>query len=155
MTIGRGMISRRAALKALLATGVGAATGEGAYGYLYERHALELTQSVVPVSGLAPSLAGLKIGLITDIHRSRWVSSEEVEAAGRMLMAAKPDLIILGGDYVTWGNRYFVGSAAESVRGLSAPHGVFGILGNHDDDHDMPAALDRSGRHPLLDQTRI
>jgi predicted MPP superfamily phosphohydrolase len=150
------MISRRAALKALLATGVGAATGEGAYGYLYERHALELTQSVVPVSGLPPSLAGLKIGLITDIHRSQWVSAEEVEAAGRMLMAAKPDLIVLGGDYVTWGNRNFVGSAAESVRSLSAPHGVFGVLGNHDDDHDMPAALAANGVEVLRDErTRL
>jgi predicted MPP superfamily phosphohydrolase len=156
MSIRRGVISRRAALKALLAAGVGAAAGEGTYGYLYERHALALTQSVVPVSRLPPSLAGLKIGLITDIHRSRWVSAEEVQAAGRMLMAAKPDLIILGGDYVTWGNRNFVGPAAEAVRSLSAPHGVFGILGNHDDDHDMPAALAANGIEVLRDErTRL
>ena len=31
-------------------------------------------------------------------------------------------------------------------RRSSAPHGVFGILGNHDDDHDMPAALGRERR---------
>ena len=35
--------------------------------------------------------------------------------------------------------------SAEALAPLAAPHGVFGILGNHDDDHDMPAALARSG----------
>jgi predicted MPP superfamily phosphohydrolase len=150
------VISRRAVLKALLATGVGAATGQGAYGYLYERHALTLTRAIVPVSGLPASLTGLKIGLITDIHRSRWVSAEDVEAATRMLMATAPDLIVLGGDYVTWGNRDFVRPAAESLQGLSAPHGVFAVLGNHDDDHDMPAALAATGVEVLRDErTRL
>ena len=31
--------------------------------------------SDVPVSGLPPALAGLRIGLLTDVHRSRWVSA--------------------------------------------------------------------------------
>jgi hypothetical protein len=42
---------------------------------------------------------------------------------------------------VTWGDRGYVEPAAEALAPLDAPHGVFGILGNHDDDHDMPAAL--------------
>ncbi len=63
-------------------------------------------------------------------------------------MAERPDLIILGGDYVTWGgdgdhdgDREFVEPAADALKSLSAPHGVFGVLGNHDDDRDMPAAM--------------
>ena len=60
-------------------------------------------------------------------------------------MSEQPDLIVLGGDYVTWGDRHYVGPAAEALAPLSAPHGVFGILGNHDDDHDMPAALTQNG----------
>src|SRR5581483_10143302 len=31
------------------------------------------------------------------------------------------------------------------------PHGVFGILGNHDDDHQMPAELGRNGVQVLKD----
>ena len=31
-------------------------------------------------SGLPPALAGLRIGLITDVHRSQWVSHEDVHA---------------------------------------------------------------------------
>ena len=56
-------------------------------------------------------------------------------------MREQPDLIVLGGDYVTWGDRQYVAPVGRGAAPLSAPHGVFGILGNHDDDHDMPAAL--------------
>ena len=95
----------------------------------------------MPVTGLPPALSGLRIGLITDVHRSRWVTADDVAARRRPADGAQPDLIVLGGDYVTWGDRQYVGAVRRSARGLSAPHGVFAILGNHDDDHDMPAAL--------------
>jgi predicted MPP superfamily phosphohydrolase len=144
-------ISRRAVLKGLVATGVGAATGATAYGALYERHQLSITRTVVDVNGLPPGLAGMRIGLLTDIHRSRWVPHEDVARAVTTLMGERPDLIVLGGDYVTWGDRQYVGPAAEALAPLTAPHGVFGILGNHDDDHQMPAELGRHGVQVLKD----
>ena len=66
-------ISRRTMLKAVVATGVGLATGGSAYGFLYERHALGLTTATLPVANLPGSLEGFTIGLLTDVHRSRWV----------------------------------------------------------------------------------
>jgi len=149
-------VSRRAVLKGFAAVGVGAVAGAGSYGYLAERHELELTRANVPVVGLPAALSGLRIGLITDVHRSRWVSDDDVSRAVSTLMFEQPDLIVLGGDYVTWGSRQYVAPAAEALRPLSAPHGVFGILGNHDDDHDMPAALARTGVQVLKDaRTRL
>jgi uncharacterized protein len=147
---------RRYFLKTLLATCVGAVTGGAGYGYFYGRHALEMNRVRVPVAGLPPALTGLRIGLLTDVHRSRWVSEDDVTRAVSLLMADKPDLIVLGGDYVTWGDRRFVEASAEALGLLSAPHGVFGILGNHDDDHDMPMALSARGVHMLKDaRTRL
>ncbi len=144
-------IGRRVILKALAVTGVGAVTGTGAYGFLYERHGLEVTRADVPIVGLPPTLAGLRIGLITDVHRSQWVSHDDVTHAVAMLMNEQPDLIVLGGDYVTWGDRQYVHASAEALAPLSAPHGVYGILGNHDDDRDMPAALIARGVQMLKD----
>jgi predicted MPP superfamily phosphohydrolase len=69
------------------------------------------------------------------------MSDDDVAHAVNMLMVARPDLIVLGGDYVTWGDRAYVGPVAELLGSLQAPNGVFAILGNHDDDRDMPAAL--------------
>jgi predicted MPP superfamily phosphohydrolase len=138
-------------LKSIAALGTAVVCAPAAYGFVLERHALAVTSRDITVPGLPSALDGLRIGLLTDVHRSRWVSEEDVSQAVQLLMAARPDLIVLGGDYVTWGDRRYVGSSSELLGGLAAPHGVFGILGNHDDDHDMPAALAARGIHMLKD----
>jgi predicted MPP superfamily phosphohydrolase len=150
------MLSRRAAIKGVLVTTIGAATGAGSYGYAFERHRIGVTEASLPVSGLAPALDGLRIGLITDIHHSGMVPAEDVSRAVDLTLAQKPDLIVLGGDFVTFGDRAFVGPVAELLAPLRAPHGVFAILGNHDDDRAMPAALTAQHIQVLKDaRTRV
>ncbi|MBI2835962.1 MAG: metallophosphoesterase [Acidobacteria bacterium] len=154
--IGTASITRRDALRGLGAAAVGVAAGGTAYGYLVERHHIEVTRTPVAVSGLAGTLDGLKIGLLTDPHRSATVSHEDVAGAVSLLMAERPDLIVLGGDYVTWGDRAYVTPSADALAPLTAPHGVYAILGNHDDDRDMPAALIAKGFQVLKDaRTRL
>lgn len=149
-------MTRRAVLKGALVVGTGTLAGTGVYGYAYERHELEVTRATVPVTGLPAALAGLRVGLITDIHRSLFVSHNDVARAVAALMGEKPELIVLGGDYVTWRDRDYINPSAEALDPLAAPYGVFGILGNHDDDHDMPAALGRNGVQMLKDaRTRL
>lgn len=135
------LLSRRTAMKGMLATTVGALTGAATYGVAYERHRVDVTTAALAISGLPPALEGLRIGLLTDIHHSQTVSADDVTAAVRLAMAQRPDVFVLGGDYVTFGDRAFVEPVAELLAPLQAPHGVFAILGNHDDDRDMPSAL--------------
>ena len=145
--------TRRDALRAIAATGIGLATGPVAYGAAYERHRLIRVEQDLPVSGLPPPLDGLRVGLITDIHHSNTVGADDVTRAVSLLLESRPDLIVLGGDYVTFGNRAFVEPVAELLAPLAAaPNGAFAVLGNHDDDRDMPAALARRGFAPLKDQ---
>jgi predicted MPP superfamily phosphohydrolase len=158
-----GGFTRRDVLKGLAAVSVGTATGAAAHGYLYGRHNIELTRTVLRVASLPDTLAGLRIGFMSDLHRSATVPHELIESATGLLMGEQPDLIVLGGDYVTWGgdhraagDRHFVEPAADAVRGLSAPHGVYGVLGNHDDDRRMPAAMANQGVEILKDaRTRL
>jgi predicted MPP superfamily phosphohydrolase len=141
----------------MAAAGVGLAAGPIAYGVAYERHRLALIHADIPVSGLPPAHDGLRIGLITDIHHSATVSADEVSRAVELLKSVAADLIVLGGDYVTYGNRAYVGPVAELLSPLAdTPHGAFAVLGNHDDDRDMPAALARNHFVVLKDQhTRV
>lgn len=138
-------------LKSLAVGGIGTLTGSLGYGYLYERHHLAVERADIPVSGLPDALDGLRVALVTDIHYSATVSAEHIQHAVRATLDAAPDLIVLGGDYVTWGDRGFVGGAADLLAPLRAAHGVFAILGNHDDDRDMPAALAAKGFTVLKD----
>jgi predicted MPP superfamily phosphohydrolase len=150
------VVDRRAVLKALVGIGVGTVTGATAHGFIYERHHLEVTRAPLPVSGLPEVLRGLRLGVLTDVHRSQTVSHGMVAKAVRTLMAETPDVIILGGDYVSFRDARYVQPAAEALAPLSAPHGVIAILGNHDDDRDMPAALAAKGFTVLKDaRTRL
>jgi uncharacterized protein len=146
-------MTRRDALRALVATGVGVVSAPFAYGAAYERHRLVRVEQDLAVSGLPPALDGLRVGLITDVHHSASVPSEDVTRAVGLLASAQPELMVLGGDYVTFGNRGFVEPVAELLAPLSsAPLGSFAVLGNHDDDKDMANALMRRGFTVLKDQ---
>lgn len=144
-------MTRRAAVNTLLAGGAGTIVGGGAYGLAYSRHQIQVVRQSMPVAGLPPALDGLRLGLITDLHHSEMVPVSDVLRAASLMMNERPDLIVLGGDYVTWGDRAYVGPCAEALGALTAPCGVFAVLGNHDDDRDMPAALMARGFEVLRD----
>jgi predicted MPP superfamily phosphohydrolase len=150
-------LTRRHVLRALGAAGIGLAAGPIAYGAAYGRHHLVRVDRDLPVSGLPPALDGIRVGLITDIHHSASVSADDVTQAVEMLRAATPDLIVLGGDYVTFGNRDYVEPVAELLAPLAhAPLGSFAVLGNHDNDREMAAALTRRQFAVLRDEhTRL
>jgi predicted MPP superfamily phosphohydrolase len=145
-------LTRRTVLQGLGAVTIGTAAGAAAHGFLYERHHLELTEETLDVAGWPSSLAGLRIGFLTDLHRSATVSHELIAGAVRTVMARTPDMVIIGGDYVTNRDRRYIRAAADALAGLAAPHGVFAVLGNHDDERDVPAALTTAGFEVLRDQ---
>ena len=173
-------LTRRAALKGVLVDGgVGARRpARVAYGVAYERHRLGVTEA--DAAGVRPAARARR-----PAHRAPHRHPPQRARARRRRRRApwssrcprQPDLIVLGGDYVTFGDRDVRRAGGRAAaRRCDAPHGVFAILGNHDDDRDMPAALARQrhsrcckdqrtrldhprralelGRHPLLDASR-
>jgi predicted MPP superfamily phosphohydrolase len=130
-------------MKSVLAGAAGLVGGTAVYGVAYERHRLGATEATLPVAGLPAALNGVRIALLTDIHHSALVGADDIRAAVDLTLSLRPDLIVLGGDYVTFGDRAYVEPVAELLAPLHAPQGVYAILGNHDDDKDMPAALAR------------
>ncbi len=123
---------RRRFLKRLLVTGLIAAPTL-AYGHSVEPNELEVVRTYFPIKGWPSGKPPLKIGYLCDFHCE---TDESVARAGRsaqMLMGEHPDIVLLGGDYVThhgepWGERCATAIACVA----SAPLGAFGVLGNHD-----------------------
>jgi uncharacterized protein len=149
-------LTRRALLRGVVATGIGAATGASWYGSSYERHRIGVTRNALRVRGLPASFQGLRIALLTDIHLSAIVPPEDVIRAVALANAERPDMVILGGDYITRGDRRYAEPVAELLEPLEAPEGVFAVLGNHDDNKYMPAALRRRRFTVLRDRlTRV
>jgi uncharacterized protein len=145
-------LTRRQVLRALGASGLLAGAGLGSYGFAYERHRITLTRMVVPVSSLPPALAGLRVGVLSDIHYGRFMPPEDVAAAAALLRAEGPDLIVLAGDFVTWSDRASVGPCAAALSPLAAPSGVFAVAGNHDPEPTLNAVFESRGIQVLRDE---
>lgn len=143
-------ITRRAFLRTGVVGGIGVAAA-GTYGFAYERHRVGVTRVTAHLRDLPGGFDGFRIGILTDLHHSALVSREDIGEAVQLLMSERPDLIVLLGDYVSWGDRAYIGSCVEALLPLSAPHGVFAILGNHDDERTMPRALAARGFQLLMD----
>jgi len=147
-------LTRRAALKGVLATTIGAVTGATVYGGGYERHEIGVTETTLRVRELRDAWDGIRIAFLSDIHHSSIVPADDVARAVALANAQKPDMVVLGGDYITSFDKSFVEPVAELLAPLQARLGVYAILGNHDDDRLMPAALKRRGMEVLRDACR-
>jgi hypothetical protein len=125
------LFSRRAAIKGMLVTTVGAVTGAATYGVTFERHRIGVTHASLSISGLPPALDGLRTGFLTDVHHSRTVPAADLTHAVNLVMAQHPDLVVLDGDYVSFANRACGsgrGAAGSPRRGFLeclVPNGVF------------------------------
>jgi predicted MPP superfamily phosphohydrolase len=133
-------MKRRTFLRGIAGAGAGLAVGGVSVG-LQERLRVGITRAALPVRDLPPAFAGFKIALLTDLHRSTLVSADLIDHAVSLALAERPDAVVLGGDFITNFDVRFAGSAADVLGRLSAPAGVIGVLGNHDDEHAVPSAL--------------
>src|SRR5688500_13153594 len=68
----------------------------------------------IPAPAAHPGLAGIRIGFITDTHVGPFISSDDLARATRLIAVERPDLILLGGDYVSESARY-TASAVEVI----------------------------------------
>jgi predicted MPP superfamily phosphohydrolase len=151
-------ISRRMFLK--MAGGVLALVGTGgltdAYAWNVEPQLLVVEEVHVSLPRLPQAFDGLVIGFLSDFHVNGPSSPALTARAAEMLMAYKPDLVALGGDFITR-SADDAASCVDALAQLRAPLGVFGILGNHDywagDTERTVATLTRGGIRILRNES--
>lgn len=108
-------------------------------------------------------LDGFTIALLSDFHFDPYFSIHPLTAAIPIVNALRPDLIVLTGDFVSVplvGNDRKAAFAAEPCARLlsqmTAPHGLWAVLGNHDDGTDpqhVTRALQAEGIQVLANQS--
>ena len=103
----------------------------GAYGLLYGRLNLEIKPQTIPLPHLPRAFEGFRILQLSDIHIGPFMPAEEIRKYVTIANAQRPDMIVLTGDFVTFdGSTQW--AVVDALRGLRAPFGVYGCLGNHD-----------------------
>src|SRR5687767_3887848 len=95
------------------------------------RRWVEIHRRKMPLRGLDPKLAGMKVVQISDLHYSPVVWQRYLVQYVLWINDLKPDLVVVTGDLITGGYRY-AHRIATILSHLHAAHGVICTLGNHD-----------------------
>jgi len=101
------------------------------YGFAAERLNYQVRRIEIPLPNLPPSLDGMKIVQISDIHLSGYMSRTQVRRAVDMANDLGADVAVVTGDLIT-GSGDPIADCVEEVRRLYAPLGTWGCNGNHE-----------------------
>ncbi|CAN5620363.1 metallophosphoesterase [soil metagenome] len=121
------------------------------YAYFIEPRQFVVIEETLAVPHWGPNLNGLRVVTIADLHTgSNYAPLERIRYVVEQANTQDPDIIVLLGDYVSesrW-DRDCIRSErartdctelkipaeqiADSMKGLTAKHGVYAVIGNHD-----------------------
>jgi predicted MPP superfamily phosphohydrolase len=113
------------------------AIGGVGYSMLVEPNWLKVEKIKLKLPRLPHTFSGFRIAQISDIHMGSWMNVDRFQRVADMVLAQKPDVLLITGDFLT-GHRFSDGSR-QAVKDLitvlsplakSIP--TFAILGNHD-----------------------
>jgi uncharacterized protein len=151
-------ISRRDFLRILKY--IGAATVASFAGTYYtteiEPSWLEVTQVEIPLGSLPKAFDGYRIVQISDIHIGGWMNRQKLERVIELVMAQKPDLVLMTGDYVigrSWTSAldFAAQDFVDVILPLTQNFKTIGVMGNHDHWTDATRTRDMLKRSGVLE----
>jgi predicted MPP superfamily phosphohydrolase len=109
----------------------------GLWAFWLEPASLHNATNRLPIPNWPALCNGFRVALLADLHvGSPFNGLSKLNRIVRLTNAAKPDLIVLAGDYViheVMGGTFVEPERiAPSLARLKAQHGVYAVLGNHD-----------------------
>ncbi len=102
------------------------------YGVAIGRFDFRVSETVIKSPNIPAAFDGFRIAHISDLHIGSFFGySDQVSRAVDKINGQQPDVIVFTGDLV---NNFTaeLNGFEEILSRLSAPHGVFSVLGNHD-----------------------
>jgi hypothetical protein len=102
----------------------------------------------LPVERLPAAFDGYRIIHLSDIHMGTWMNRERLEGVVELVLAEKPDLVAITGDFVSYTLDESLDELTEILARLHAPDGVYAVRGNHDcwtDPERVSAMLGEAG----------
>jgi uncharacterized protein len=107
------------------------------HAFWLEPASLRLGVYAIPAPAGLRDFGPIRIAVIADLHAgSPWITTDKIDRVVALTNAAKPDLILLTGDYmvqdVVGGTPMPPTVFVPHLRALKAPLGVFAVMGNHD-----------------------
>jgi predicted MPP superfamily phosphohydrolase len=129
----KSLLTRR---KFLLGSAVTAA-GLGLYSSEVARHEISIPTQPIALRNLPDAFQNFRIAQISDIHFDEYTEPSFVQRIVARINSLAPDLVVLTGDYITFGplSRNFTMRAMEQcaaiLHGIACPQ-RYAVMGNHD-----------------------
>lgn len=80
-----------------------------------------------------PLVEPLQIALVSDTHLGRWFGNRQLDRLVTLVDTEQPDIVVLAGDIMNDDTIYYdKTNMQEHLSELTAPLGVYAVLGNHD-----------------------
>ena len=94
-------------------------------------HRIKICKYIFKCKDVPAEFEGTKIVFLTDIHHGYFFTQDKVKAIVELTNNLRPDIILLGGDYVDRDKSCIPTFYNEAAK-LKAPLGIYAVLGNHD-----------------------
>ncbi|MBI1367472.1 MAG: hypothetical protein GC162_02335 [Planctomycetes bacterium] len=142
---------RRAAVRHALFTRAPIRLSRGLLSRVKPGRDFALNERVIQLPDLTDELCGLRIAHLSDPHVGELVTPAHLPPIVQAANGLRADLIAVTGDFIDFSNDYLP-AVIEAMRQLTAPLGVWFVLGNHDylDDGDAVKAAFRQAELNLL-----
>ncbi len=146
------------------------------YSYFIGPRLFVVVEDTLAVPNWSPKLDGFRVVAISDIHAgSNYAPEERIRYMVEQTNAQSADIVVLLGDYVSeskfdrnarskpYGTdrtelRMPVATIADILGGLKTKHGVYSVIGNHDEYHNAPKItreFERVGIKALENQVAV
>jgi len=131
----------------------GVAVAIGIYG-VFNASWTRITRTTVRLANLPEAWRGRKAALISDLHLGHVRNGSFLRRIVADVLKERPDAIFIAGDLYD-GTAIDAKRAAEPLRQLTAPHGVYFVAGNHEqfgDDSKYLQAVEAAGVRVLSNE---
>jgi predicted MPP superfamily phosphohydrolase len=115
---------------------------------------LHLTTHRLTIANKGAPIPPLRIAFASDLHGGPGTHPATIRRACQLLAESKPQLLLLGGDFVSFHARHVEG-VLRAIDQIDAPLGRFAVLGNHDliaDDAWLVQRLETIGVRTLVNE---
>ena len=131
----------------------GAAVVAGLYG-VFNASWTRITRTTVRLANLPAAWRGRRVAMISDLHLGHVRNGSFLRRIVAKILTERPDAIFVAGDLYD-GTAIDARLAAEPLSGLTAPHGVYFVAGNHEqfgDDSKYLHAITAAGVRVLSNE---
>jgi predicted MPP superfamily phosphohydrolase len=113
-----------------------------------EPNLLTTTHLKLSIPGLPSALHGFKITQLSDLHFAPRVTNYFFHKLIKAVRSQSPDLITMTGDFLCYGELSDPERLRQLLQSLSAPHGCYAVLGNHD--YAQAVSINAAGDYDVL-----